>query len=86
VWMMQSPRRGFFVDMHGTAAASEVPGIEEIIVSARPGQVLDPLPDGFLYVGFIFARAESPGAVESALRAAHACLEPVVSDLASASA
>jgi biotin carboxylase len=86
VGMMQSPRRGYFVDMHGTAAASEVPGIEEIIVSARPGQFLDPLPDGFLYVGFIFARAESPGAVESALRAAHACLEPVVSDLASASA
>jgi biotin carboxylase len=86
VWMMQSPRRGYFVDMRGTAAASEIPGIEEIIVSARPGQFLDPLPEGFLYLGFIFARAATPDAVESALRAAHARLAPVVSDLASASA
>ncbi len=80
VWMMQSPRRGVFVDMRGTAAASEIPGIEEIVVSVRPGQRLDPLPEGFLYMGFIFARAADPQAVESALRAAHARLDPLVDD------
>ena len=82
VWMMQSPHRGYFVDMRGVAGASDVPGIEEIVVSARPGQVLSPLPEGFLYVGFIFARADTPDHVESALRKAYARLEPIVSDLA----
>lgn len=82
VWMMQSPRRGRFVQMRGVSAASDVPGVEEIIVSARPGQRLDPLPEGFLYVGFIFARADTPAAVETALRDAYARLEPVIADLA----
>lgn len=82
VWMMQSPRRGHFVHMRGVSAASDVSGVEEIIVSARPGQQLEPLPEGFLYLGFIFARADTPDAVESALRSAHARLEPVVTDRA----
>jgi biotin carboxylase len=80
VWMMQSPRRGTFAEMRGVAAAREVPDIEEIIVSARPGQVLEPLPEGFLYLGFIFARADTPDGAESALRRAHARLEPVIND------
>jgi hypothetical protein len=82
VWMMHTPRSGYFVGMRGVAAASEVPGIEEILVSARPGQRLAPLPEGFLYVGFIFAHADTADQVEAALRAAHALLEPVVTDLA----
>jgi hypothetical protein len=32
---------------------------------------LVPLPEGHRYLGFIFARAERPEAVEQALRAAH---------------
>ena len=30
-----------------------------------------PLPEGWQYLGFIFARAETPEAVEQALREAH---------------
>jgi biotin carboxylase len=82
VWMMQSSVRGRFVEMRGVSAAAEVPGIEEIVVSARPGQDVQPLPEGFLYVGFIFARADTPDAVERALRAAFARLEPVVTPVA----
>ncbi len=78
VWMMQSPRRGRFEAMHGVAAACEVAGIEEVIVAVRPGQLLEPLPEGFLYTGFIFARSDTPHAVESALRAAFARLSAVV--------
>ena len=44
-------------------------------ISAHPGQALVPLPEGSRYVGFIFARAASPEAVEGALREAHRCLE-----------
>ncbi len=81
VWMMQSPGRGNFAEVRGVSAACEVPGIDEIIVTARPGQFLDPLPDGFLYVGFIFARADTPDEVERALRTAFERLDPVVTNL-----
>jgi len=33
-----------------------------------------PLPEGWQYLGFIFARAETPVTVEQALRQAHARL------------
>ncbi len=78
VWMMQSPRRGRFEAMRGVAAACEVPNIEEVIVAARPGQSMEPLPEGFLYTGFIFARGETAEQVEHALRAAFARLTPVI--------
>ncbi len=78
VWMMQSPRRGRFEAMNGVAAACDVPGVEEVIVAARPGQYLEPLPEGFLYTGFIFARGDSPQGVEHSLRTAFARLLPVV--------
>jgi biotin carboxylase len=82
VWMMQAPRAGRFMGMRGLAAASDVPNVEEVIVSARPAQELLPLPDGFLYLGFIFARAEAPEQVEAALRAAFSRLEPHFEDAA----
>jgi biotin carboxylase len=77
VWMMQAPRAGRFVEMRGVSAAAGVPHVDEVIVSARPAQVLTPLPDGFLYLGFIFARAGTPAEVEGALRSAFSRLEPV---------
>ena len=80
VWMMQTPRAGRFESLRGASAAAEVPGVEEVVVSARPGQHLTPLPDGFLYVGFVFARADTPELVERALRAAFARLEPIIED------
>ena len=58
----------------GVDAARAVPGIEEVTITARLHYPLVPLPEGDSYLGFIFARAESPAAVEAALRAAHACL------------
>lgn len=84
VWMMQSPRRGRFESMQGVAAACDVAGVEEVIVAARPGQAMAPLPEGFLYTGFIFARAATPADVERALRTAFARLVPVIDDRAEA--
>jgi len=37
-----------------------------------------PLPEGASYLGFIFAKADTPGDVEQALRAAHARLDFVI--------
>jgi hypothetical protein len=43
-------------------------------ITARLNYPLVPLPEGESYLGFIFARAETPAAVEAALRAAHRAL------------
>ncbi len=46
-------------------------GISDIQITASPGQVIAPPPEGASYLGFIFAQGMSPHAVESSLRQAH---------------
>ncbi len=75
VMMIPVPGGGVFRAVRGREAARAVPGIEDVVISAHPGQELVPLPEGSRYVGFIFARAASPEAAEGALRQAHRCLE-----------
>ena len=78
VMMLQADYRGVLEAVHGVEDARAIAGVDEVIISAHPGREVSPLPEGFLYLGFIFARAESPGAVETALRAAHRCLDVVI--------
>jgi biotin carboxylase len=75
VMMIPIPRRGVFRGVQGLDAARLVDGIEDIRITAKVDQVLLPLPEGASYLGFIFARAGSPAAVDRALRAAHARLQ-----------
>jgi hypothetical protein len=51
-----------------------VPGISDIRITAQPGQIVAPPPEGSGYLGFIFSRAPAPEAAEAALRVAHAKL------------
>jgi len=74
VMMIPIPRGGVLRAVQGRDNAAAVPGIEDVTISAHVGQELVPLPEGSRYLGFILARAESPDAVEAALRAAHARL------------
>jgi biotin carboxylase len=74
VMMIPIPRAGRLGDVSGQADAAAVPGVEEIAITAHEGQELVPLPEGWQYLGFIFARADTADAVEAALRAAHARL------------
>jgi len=74
VMMIPIPRRGVLRRVAGIDAAREVPGIEEIHITAKPDQLLVPLPEGASYLGFVFARAAHAAAVEHALRDAHARL------------
>ncbi len=74
VMMMPIPRAGVLEKVEGVDAAEAVPLIEDVTISAHPGEVLVPLPEGHRYLGFIFARGDDPAAVERALRAAHARL------------
>ena len=74
VMMIPIPRAGQLAAVEGVDAAARVPGIEEVSITAHVGQDLVPLPEGWQYLGFIFARADTPAAVEAALRDAHARL------------
>ena len=74
VMMIPIPKGGAYGGVAGVEPASAVPNIEEVIITAKEGQKLLPLPEGASYLGFIFARGESPERVERALREAHACL------------
>ena len=75
VMMIPAPGRGTLVEVRGVERAEAVFGVTAVEIEMRPGQRVVPLPEGDRYFGFIFARAESPAAVEAALRAAHAALE-----------
>jgi biotin carboxylase len=75
VMMIPIPREGIYVTTDGLDAARAQPGIEDVIITAKQGQKLVPLPEGASYLGFIFARGETPDAVEAALRNAHQRLD-----------
>jgi biotin carboxylase len=74
VMMIPVPRAGILRDVEGIDAARALPDIEEITLSVHRGAELVPLPIGHRYIGFIFARADSPQRVEAALREAHSHL------------
>ena len=71
-------KRGILEEVRGLDAAKAVPLIEDVIVTAHLREEIVPLPEGASYLGFAFARGESPGLVEAALRAAGAKLEVMV--------
>jgi len=74
VMMIPTPRAGTLRDVSGRDAALAVPGIVDVLITVPRGARLVPLPEGSRYLGFIFARAEMPAQVESALRTAFASL------------
>jgi biotin carboxylase len=71
VMMIPIPRAGVLEGVEGLEAARAVAGVEEVTITAHSGQRLVPLPEGSRYLGFLFARAPEPDAVEGALREAH---------------
>ena len=72
VMMIPIPRAGLYESVEGLEQARAVPGIEDIVITAKEGQKLVPLPEGATYLGFIFARGETPALAEQALRRSHA--------------
>ena len=71
VMMIPIPRRGIYHGLEGLAAAQSVAGVTGLNISAEPGQIVAPPPDGASYLGFIFSRGQSPAEAENALRSAH---------------
>src|SRR5437899_4672219 len=77
VMMLPIRERGRLRAVEGQPEAKAIPGVEGLVITIPPGERLVPLPGGDRYLGFMFARAESPDAVEAALRHAHAQLRVV---------
>ena len=75
VMMVPVPGPGILRAVHGRAEAAAVPGIVDVVITAHPGERLIPWPEGSRYPGFLFARGETPAAVERALREAHRRLQ-----------
>ena len=78
VMMIPIPADGMLREVRGLAEARAVAGVDEVDISARLNYPLVRLPEGDGYLGFIVAHADTPGAVEAALREAHRRLGFVV--------
>ena len=75
VMMIPIPRAGMLESVRGLEAARAVVGVEDVTITIPEGQEVVPLPEGNKYLGFIFARGDSPEAVEEALRDSHRRLQ-----------
>lgn len=82
VMMIPIPEAGLLRAVDGVAEAEAVALIDSVEITARLHYPLTPLPEGDSYLGFIFARGDTPAGVEAALRTAHAHLrftiEPII--------
>jgi hypothetical protein len=68
VMMIPIRQAGVYCGVAGIDRAEGIPGVEEVIITAKQGQHQVPLPEASSYLGFIFARAGTPDAVETSLR------------------
>jgi biotin carboxylase len=78
VMMLPIPRRGVLKEVRGLSAAKSVPNVEDVKITVALEQNVVPLPEGDRYLGFIFARAATPDAVERSIREAYAQLKFVI--------
>jgi len=81
VMMIPIPQAGLLREVSGVEEAAAGPLIDSVEITARLNYPLTPLPEGDSYLGFIFARGDSPAAVEEALRRAHGCLRFAIDPL-----
>jgi biotin carboxylase len=75
VMMIPVPKSGVLESVEGVEQARATPGIEDIRITARIHDVIAAWPEGSSYLGFIFARGNSPDEVETALRLSHSRLQ-----------
>jgi len=80
VLMVPIPRSGTLVGVGGQAEAKAVEGVTDVQITVAPGRAVAPVPEGNRYLGFVFARADTPARVEQALRRAGACLDVRIVD------
>ncbi|MBW3561012.1 MAG: ATP-grasp domain-containing protein [Actinobacteria bacterium] len=75
VMMLPIPQAGTLQGVDGRDEAGAVVGIVGSQITVAPGSEIEPLPEGDRYLGFLFARGETPEDVERSLREAAARLD-----------
>ena len=70
VLMLPIRAGGVLVEVSGQEETLRIPGIVALELTIVPGRTLVPLPEGNRYLGFVFARADTPEQVETSLRQA----------------
>ncbi|MFQ5523854.1 MAG: ATP-grasp domain-containing protein [Acidimicrobiia bacterium] len=75
VLMIPIPYSGTLAGVEGVAETREIEGVTGIDLTFPPGTRIAPPPEGDRYLGFVFARGETPEDVEAALRRAAKTLE-----------
>ena len=75
VMMIPIPRAGVYRGVLGLEEARRIPGVEDIVITAKEGQEVLPLPEGSTYLGFLFFRGPTADEVEKGLREAHQRLQ-----------
>ena len=78
VMMVPIPHAGIYRRTDGVDAARAVPGVVDVVMTAKPDQRIEPLPEGASYLGFVFARCGRSADAVTALRLAHARLRVVI--------
>jgi hypothetical protein len=71
--MIPVPRAGIYQSARGVDRAEIL--ADGVIITAKEGQRVLPLPEGNTYLGFLFAYGETALGVENRLRQAHQTLE-----------
>lgn len=71
VMMIPVPTSGIFDQVDGVEEARVTADVTDVQITARVHDEILAWPEGSSYLGFIFAKAESPAAAEHALRQAH---------------
>ena len=78
VMMLPIPRSGSLVEVEGAEEARNMPGITGLEITIPPGGLVKALPEGDRYLGFLFAAAAHPSAVEHSLKQAFSRLRVVI--------
>lgn len=71
VMMIPVPKSGVLESIAGEDGARTVPGISDLLITARLHDYIAAWPEGSSYLGFLFARGNHPEAVEQSIRTAH---------------
>ena len=81
VMMLPIPASGVLREVAGREQALQVPGVGGLEITVPPGREVKALPEGDRYLGFLFARGATPGAVVTSLRDAAARLDVVIDSM-----
>lgn len=78
VLMIPTPRTGVLSAIEGIDETRRIDGITGIDITVQPGSPVEAPPRGDRYLGFVFARADTPEECEIALRRAMSSIEVLV--------